>query len=204
MHKHPPTDFLPAAGRDSLLPFYDIFTKVLGVGRLHRKLVDQAGLTVGQKVLEIGCGTGNLSRTAKREQPGIDLTATDPDEKALARATKKATDITFEKVYAQELPYADDTFDVVLSALMLHHLDRETKVEALREAARVLKSSGSLHIVDMSGQHSHTHGSHNHGARPHFDDLPELLTSAGFRIVKRTESKHLGIGHMIFLEARPA
>jgi ubiquinone/menaquinone biosynthesis C-methylase UbiE len=199
MHKHPPTDYLPAAGRDSFLPFYDILTKALGVGRLHRKLVDQAGLKAGQKVLEIGCGTGNLSKSAKRAQPGIDLSATDPDEKALARATKKAPDINFEKVYAQELPYADDTFDVMLSALMLHHLDRDTKIEALREATRVLKPGGSLHIVDIAGHRSHTHG-----ARPHFDDLPELLETAGFQIVKRDESKHLGIGRVVYLEARQA
>lgn len=196
MHKHPPTDYLPAAGRDSMLPFYDVFTRLLGVGRLHKTLVRQAGLQSGQTVLEIGCGTGNLSIAAKRAQPGIDLTSTDPDPKALARAGKKADDIQFEKAYAQDLPYADDTFDVMLSALMLHHLDRDTKVEALHEARRVLKPGARLHIVDIAGHRSHTHG-----ARPHFDDLESLLTSAGFRTTKQAESKHLFVGQVVYYEA---
>jgi ubiquinone/menaquinone biosynthesis C-methylase UbiE len=158
--KHHPTnaaeqrhDYLPAAGRDALLPFYDLFTRVLGATRLHRTLIDQAGLATGQRVLEIGCGTGNLALRVKRAHPGVDLVGCDPDPLALARAQRKARNlagIRFERGYAQRLPYPDAGFDRVLSALMLHHLDHDTKVAAAAEVARVLRPGGSLHVVDFA------------------------------------------------------
>src|SRR2546429_9873692 len=83
MAKHPPTktgehDYLPAAGKDSLLPFYDLLSLVTGGAQVHRRLVAQAGLAPGQQVLEIGCGTGNLCLRAKPAEPGINLTGSGP------------------------------------------------------------------------------------------------------------------------------
>jgi ubiquinone/menaquinone biosynthesis C-methylase UbiE len=50
--------YLPAAGKDWLLPFYDPLTKLLGVEASHRMLINQATVSLGRRVLEIGCGTG--------------------------------------------------------------------------------------------------------------------------------------------------
>ena len=61
--------YVSAAGKDRLLPFYDTFTKLLGVQAFHRKLIDQAAISSGHRVLEIGCGTGNLAILAKRLNP---------------------------------------------------------------------------------------------------------------------------------------
>ncbi len=61
--------FLPGMRHAWLLPLYDPFTRLAGVGRVHRRLLDQAGLRPGQRVLEIGCGTGNLLLAAKRPSP---------------------------------------------------------------------------------------------------------------------------------------
>ena len=61
--------YLPAAGKAWLLPLYDPFTKVLGVEASHRELINQAGINPGQRVLEIGCGTGNLAILVKRLNP---------------------------------------------------------------------------------------------------------------------------------------
>src|SRR5579863_175212 len=83
-------DYLPAAGHDAFLPFYDLLTAVLGAAAVHRTLIGQAGLAAGQRVLEIGCGTGNLSVRVKRAHPDLDLTGSDPDPLALARAQRKA------------------------------------------------------------------------------------------------------------------
>src|SRR5215469_11047301 len=77
-------DYLPAAGRDAFLPFYDLFTAALGVSKVHRTLIDQARLADGLRVLEIGCGPGKLSIRAKRTHPGIELIGSDPDPRALA------------------------------------------------------------------------------------------------------------------------
>src|SRR5205823_1812690 len=154
-HRH---DYLPAAGRDALLPFYDLFTVALGAAKVHRTLIDQAGLGAGQRVLEIGCGTGNLAIRVKRTDPGVEMVGSDPDPLALARAQRKARDrtgIRFERGYAQRLPYPDASFDRVLSALMFHDLDHNAKVAAAAEVLRVLRPGGSLHLADIA---DHTHG----------------------------------------------
>jgi ubiquinone/menaquinone biosynthesis C-methylase UbiE len=151
--------FVPAAGRDWLLPIYDPLTTLLGVRRFHRRLLEQAGIAAGARLLEVGCGTGNLSILAKRLNPDAEVTGIDPDPKALARAHRKAQRrgvvVRFDVAYSEQLPFPDASFDRVLSALMLHHLDSSAKVPALREVCRVLKPGGSLHLADFdAGDHA--------------------------------------------------
>jgi ubiquinone/menaquinone biosynthesis C-methylase UbiE len=185
----PAHDYLPAAGRDAFLRCYDPLTALLGAARLHGTLIDQAGLGTGQRVLEIGCGTGNLAIRARRTHPDVEVVGCDPDPLALARAQRKArglAGIRFERAYAQKLPYPDGRFDRVLSSLMLHHLDHDTKVAAAAEIRRVLRPGGSLHLVDFVGQ---THGVHGflasrvfrsgHVTDNHDSGIPRLFTAAG-------------------------
>lgn len=207
-HRH---DYLPAAGRDAFLPFYDLLTTVLGAPRLHRRLIEAAELTDGQRVLEIGCGTGNLSLLAKRTAPGVDLVGSDPDPLALAHARRKAhgrPGIRFERGYAQRLPYPDQEFDRVLSALMLHHLDQDTKVATAAEVFRVLRPGGSFHVVDFTG---HMHGPHGllarrmlksgHVAGNSDDGIPRLLEAAGFDCSEGTRHRHPVMGEVGYYSA---
>ncbi|HEY3609011.1 MAG TPA: methyltransferase domain-containing protein [Pseudonocardiaceae bacterium] len=212
-HRH---DYLPAAGRDAFLPFYDLFTAALGAGSLHRTLIDQAALAEGQRVLEIGCGTGNLTIRAKRTQPGVELIGSDPDPLALARAQRKARDLTgirFERGYAQRLPYPDASFDRVLSSLMLHHLDHKTKVAAAAEVVRVLRPGGSLHVADFTGQaHGGIHGflarrvaKSAHVVDNLDDGIPRLLTMAGLECTEVAAHRHPVMGRITYYRAlRPA
>jgi ubiquinone/menaquinone biosynthesis C-methylase UbiE len=193
-------DYLPAAGHDYLLPFYDLLSKLTGLRRLHRTLIDNAGLSSGQRVLEIGCGTGNLSVAAKQAVPGIALTAIDPDPLALRRARRKSAEIAFEQAYAEQLPYADGSFDRVLSSLMLHHLDDDLKAAALAEVLRVTAPGGSLHIADLTG---HGHGVLSHGAtRAQIaSDLPGMLSAAGFAAVESLSQQSTLLGTIGFWKA---
>ncbi|MGX9789975.1 class I SAM-dependent methyltransferase [Mycobacterium sp. MMS18-G62] len=204
-------DYIPAFGKDALLPFYDLLTRVLGMGKVYNTLVAQAGLADGLRVLEIGCGTGNVTIRAKRAAPGADVVGTDPDPLALARAQRKARGmpgIRFERAYAQELPFADGEFDRALSSMMLHHLDEDVKTGALAELHRVLRPGGSLHIVDIGGHTTAHHGlagrwmkDNPHAAGNLGDAIPRLLRKAGFDVEELDTQRHRLIGHLTFYRA---
>jgi SAM-dependent methyltransferase len=154
--------YLPGMGHDRLLPLYDPLCRLLRISRFHRPLVDQAGIRPGQRVLEIGCGTGNLALLVGRLQPGAEVVGLDPDPRALARARRKAErrslPVRFDRGFAQKLPYADASFDRVLSALMFHHLGPDEREGTLREVRRVLEPGGSLHLVDFGGARERSDG----------------------------------------------
>ena len=208
---HPTHDYLPAAGRDAYLPFYDLLTGTLGAGAIHRDLIDQARLETGQRVLEIGCGTGNLSLRAARTHPGAEVLGTDPDPLALARAERKIggrQGIRFERAYAQALPYADGSFDRVLSSLMLHHLDDEAKTVTLTEVAGVLRPGGSVHIADFTGEIHGTHGflfRHMRTSGHVADDIPSFLRAACLESIEVSTRQHRLIGGVgYYRAAKPA
>ncbi len=205
--------YLSAAGKDWLLPFYDPFTKLLGVETVHSKLIRQAAISSGHRVLEIGCGTGNLAILAKRLSPAAEVAGTDPDPKALARARQKAqrrgAALQFDPGFAEELPYPDASFDRVLSAFMLHHVKPEGKPLALRQAFRVLKPGGSLHLVDFEeGQHraGGLHGfiasivHSRHGSSPQHIVLG-LIQGAGFKDSQEVAHETTIMGRIVYYKA---
>jgi SAM-dependent methyltransferase len=154
--------FLPAAGHAWLLPFYDPLHRLLGGAAALGELAEQAALAPGQRVLDIGCGTGTLAIQMCAREPGVDVVGLDPDPQALARARAKADRagvcVTWQQGFADALPFADASFDRVFSSFMFHHLDAEVKRGALREVARVLRPGGSLHLLDFGGSGAHSHG----------------------------------------------
>lgn len=109
----------------------------------------------GEKVLEVGCGTGSIWRNAQQYLPeSASLILTDLSAGMLeaARAAVPACqNILYEQADLQKLPYADRSFDLVIANMMLYHVpDLE---RALGEAARVLKSEGRF-ICATSGENS--------------------------------------------------
>ncbi|WP_349270555.1 2-methoxy-6-polyprenyl-1,4-benzoquinol methylase, mitochondrial [Mycolicibacterium parafortuitum] len=177
-------DYLPAAGHDAFLPAYDLLVRALGAHRVYDELIEQADLA--GEVLEIGCGTGNVTLRAVRAAPAARITAVDPDPRALGRARRKvgAGRVRFETAYAQRLPFPDASFDRVVSSLMLHHLDEDVKAGALAEARRVLKPGGLLHIADVRGA-----------------DLPRAVTAAGFETAVLGHRRLRVFGAVTFLRA---
>jgi ubiquinone/menaquinone biosynthesis C-methylase UbiE len=204
-------DYLPAAGLHALLPVYDVISRLFGTPAMHDRLITQADLRDGHRVLEIGCGTGNLTIKTKRACPGVDIVGSDPDPRALSRAQRKARELSgirFENGYAQQLPYADGEFDRVLSALMLHHLDAEVKAGTAAEAWRVLRPGGQLHLLDVGG--TLTRGDGFAAQRMPLartipdnlgDTIPKLLRSVGFTCAEVAAQPHRLVGRVIYYRA---
>jgi ubiquinone/menaquinone biosynthesis C-methylase UbiE len=198
-HNRPEHDYLPAMGRDRLLPLYDPFTWLMGVPRVHRRLVELAGVEPGHRVLEIGCGTGNLALRAQRMHPDAELVGIDPDPLALARARRKAErkglPVRFDQGKAGELPYPDESMDRVLSAFMFHHLDDAEKRRALAEIGRVLRPGGQLHLVDVAGHHHGSFGERMQRSERLRDNagdgIPDRMREAGFTDVRTGERGRL-------------
>ncbi|MCS7476321.1 class I SAM-dependent methyltransferase [Umezawaea endophytica] len=183
--------YLPAMGKSSLLPFYDVFSTLFGAKDAQWQLVAQASLPPGGTVLEIGCGTGNVLVLAGRVAPGATLIGLDPDADALAVAGRKTARaglaVRFDRGYADRLPYDDGSVDRVLSSFMFHHLPGEQKLDALREVHRVLAPGGSLHLLDFDHQEPapvhrllRPKRGHGHGHSPG-GVAQALMTEAGLR-----------------------
>jgi ubiquinone/menaquinone biosynthesis C-methylase UbiE len=158
--------FLPAAGADWLLPLYDPFVKLFGIGNARNVLLAQADLKPGHRVLDIGCGTGTFAVQIKQKYPNVEVTGLDPDPKALARAEQKAKQaavaVKFDKGFSDELPYPDRSFDRVCSSFMFHHLPSDVKEKTLSEIRRVLKPGGFLDLLDFGGPGAAGHGIMSH------------------------------------------
>jgi SAM-dependent methyltransferase len=206
--------YLPGMGRDWLLPLYDPFTRLIGVEAAHRKLADQADLESAERVLEIGCGTGNLALLVKRMRPQLDVVGLDPDPKALARASRKAqragVTLRLDRGFADELPYPDGSLDRVLSALMFHHLAADLRLASLREVLRVLRPGGSLHLMDFAGDSDHLHGLARLARRsPTLQDnwgdrIPTLMGQAGFSDPAETGRLRTRLGRLTYYRATRA
>lgn len=145
--------YIPALAYRWLTPLYDPVVALTTRERTFKAaLVAQAALQPGQHVLDLACGTATLTIAAKRSQPQAVIVGVDGDPEILERARRKATEagaeLRFDQALSNRMPYPDATYDVVVSSLFFHHLDRDAKLATLREVRRVLRPGAVLHVAD--------------------------------------------------------
>lgn len=162
--------YVPALAFDRLTPLFDPVVRLTTRERtFKRRLLDEAAIAPGERVLDLGCGTGTLALMAKRREPDAELVGLDGDPTILARARAKAEaaalEVDFDESLADDLPYPDASFDKVLSTLLFHHLRRPVKEAAAREVARILRPGGELQVVDWGA-------------------APDRIARAQFRVVQ--------------------
>lgn len=136
--------------------FYDIFTRMLfssNIEKMRTSTVKLANIKAGENVLDIGCGTGSLAILAKQTVNQAQIVGTDAAPEMIERARQKAQqqhiDVDFQTGLAERIEFPDNTFDLVMNSLMMHHLTPELRQKALIEIYRVLKPGGRVLIVDF-------------------------------------------------------
>lgn len=199
--------YIPAAGHDWFLPLYDPMMKLSGGEEARRALLDGARLEPGQRILDIGCGTGSLVLVVKLLYPESFVIGLDPDPKALARARQKAekaaVSIQFDQGFSYELPYGDASIDRVFSSYVLHHLRGDEKERTLKEVRRELKPKGVFCLSDFGGPEcgeSSRLARWIHSSRQlkenSEDRILELLARTGFAHAKKVDERAILFGHV--------
>lgn len=147
--------------------------------REHRRLHDQASTLVellhsdtsypeGSRVLEAGCGVGAQTVTLASNSPKALITSIDRSEASLAEARKAVegagiNNVTLQQADIFHLPFPPGSFDHVFVCFVLEHLPRP--VEALRALQSVLKSGGTITVIEGDHGSTYFHPDSEHARR---------------------------------------
>ncbi len=137
---------------------YDSLMKKMTLGReraLREMTVNLAQVKPGDCVLEVGCGTGTLALTAKRQAGpsgkvyGIDIIP-GMIELSQQKAAQANLDVTFQLASVDDIPFPANQFDVVMGSFMIFHMSDMVRSKAIPEIYRVLKPRGRLLVLDSA------------------------------------------------------
>lgn len=149
----PKATYIPALRFSFLTSLYDpLMRAALKEEKFKRRLVEQASIRPSQRVLDLGCGTATLTLLVKQAAPAADVVGLDGDPAVLRIAREKAeqagVEITLLEGMSFAPPFPPESFDCILSSLVLHHLTTADKRRTLEQAYQLLKPGGTLHIAD--------------------------------------------------------
>ncbi len=175
--------------------FHDTFSFRGQWRELRQRTATLARIQPGEQVLDVGCGTGTLAiEVQSRVGTAGRVAGVDPGTQQIARARAKAArrhvPIEFQIGVIEQLPFPDQTFDVVLSTLMMHHLPASLKSQGLAEIVRVLKPGGRLVIADFKRKQERAgQAARFHAGGSSMQDLAALVKEAGFEHLEIEEMR---------------
>jgi len=199
-------------------PLYDTVNAVaMRQGQWRPRLVERAlGSGAPPRILDLGCGTGEMALAIARVSPGVKLIGVDGDadvlERAAAKARAEGIELELHEALADRVPLPDANVDCVVSTLMFHHLGPSVKRAALAQARRVLHPGGRLLVCDVgrasdplmraalfavqlldgfANTREHARG-----------ELPEIVSQAGFSAVTVFGRYRTGGGTLDLIEAQ--
>jgi SAM-dependent methyltransferase len=139
-----------------------LWSSRVGKLRVRDRVLGSLQLRGDEKVLDVGCGRGlfligAVRRLTSGRGTGVDIWSTEDlssnsadAARANARAEGVADRIRIDDADARKLPFANESFDVVLSSLTIHNIEeREERSQAITEMVRVLKPGGRLALFDI-------------------------------------------------------
>lgn len=186
------------------------------MGRYSRLLAPQmahlAGVTAGQRALDVGCGPGALTAELVPLLGESNVTAIDPSRTFVAAVRARFPGITALQASAEALPFSDEAFDVALAQLVVHFMS--DPVAGLTEMRRVTRPDGMVAacVWDLAGRFSPLEpfwsvarrldpGIADESERPGTREghLAELFEAADLRDV-RSSALHVRLVHASFEE----
>jgi ubiquinone/menaquinone biosynthesis C-methylase UbiE len=153
-----PSSFRPASTHGHTLGaprLYELFAEIAFFGRRRatfQALRSAANVRPGQRILDVGCGTGYFARLlSPAVGPEGLVVGVDASPEMIGYARRQTTPLRncqFVVGVAEDLEFPAEQFDVVVSSLFLHHLPGELRVPALRQMRRVLRTGGTLLVAE--------------------------------------------------------
>lgn len=124
-----------------------IFLTAGGSGRVRQSLVDELDVRAGHRVLELGCGTGQV--TERLLAMGADVVAVDRLPAMLLGAQRRAPTATLLHGDVLEMSHGDK-YDRVVLSFVLHSLDQDERIRLLRRAAEASGADGRIGVLEWA------------------------------------------------------
>ena len=109
---------------------------------LASRFADLAGIEAGQRVLDVGCGPGALTAELVSRVGAASVSAAEPSASFVAAVRERLPGVEVREAAAEQLPFADGTFDAALAQLVVHFMG--DPVQGLREMGRVTRPGGMV------------------------------------------------------------
>ncbi|MEI6563534.1 MAG: methyltransferase domain-containing protein [bacterium] len=144
---------------DHVAGVYDLIEPLMmfGLDRvIRREVVELLSLKGSERVLDVGCGTGTLTRQIACAFPHAQrscVVGVDAATAMIAVARRKAkmmNNVVFEAALAEQLPFTDGSFDYAVSTMFFHHINADLKCRSLNEIWRTLVPGGKAVVVDVT------------------------------------------------------
>lgn len=163
---------------------------------IHRTVLQLAEEQVGRPsaILDVGCGTGRLLRSARARFPDASLVGVDAAIEMVKQAQASTPNgvIQFQQATAEELPFPDASFDLVFSTMSFHHW--KSQARGIAEVARVLNPGGRWILADFvaSGLMKPIRSLLRLHQFPDRADLQRVLLEAGLKMIQERRVSRLG------------
>ena len=128
-----------------LSKIYDRVNPVFWNERMRDECIEMLNLSEDDRVLDVGCGTGFATVGLLERTPQVEALDQSVHQLQKAREKDELAEVDFVRGDAENLPYADETFDAVWSSGSIEYWP--TPIDALREARRVTKPGGHILVV---------------------------------------------------------